>query len=438
MIELFETLARDAVYALRTMRKKPAFALTAVLTMALGIGANTAIFTVIRAVLLKPLNYRDPDRLVNISGGGATPTRFEMIRAGMQSVAGVGAYTGQESLTLLGGAEPEVIRGVHVSGNFIETLGVDPVVGRGFLPQKIYQAVAPVVMISRELWERHFAADPHIAGKTLTLGTGPSTIVGVLPAHFTFPLPGMDVWFARPSEWPGLAPKSRELSTFLTVFGRLKPGVSLTQASAEMAVIRRQYAAAHPTMLDSKAKMPEKAIPLKDQLVADVRNMLWMLFGAVGFVLLIACANLANLLLARATSRTREFALRSALGAARRRLIRQVLAESILLSLAGGAIGILLALASLRWVRSLTDLNLPRVEEIHLDPMVLLFGVALSILTGVLFGLVPAFGVSRPDLMSVLRASGEAARMGAPQPFLGLLSPRSVLVVGQSRSPLSC
>ena len=413
------------------MRQKPAFALTAVLIMGLGIGANTAIFTVIRSVLWKPLSYRDPDNLINISGSGATPTRFEQIKAGAQTITEAGAYTGQETLTLLGAAEPEVIKGVRVSANFLSILGVDPVVGRSFLPAEDVPGSAPVVMISLDLWERRFAADPQIAGHTLHLATGPVPIIGVLPAHFQFPFPATDVWMTQPSEWPAVPPKSRVLSPFLTVFGRLKPGVSLPQASAEMAVIRRQYAAVHPTMLDAKAKAPDQATPLKDRLVASVRSMLWMLFGAVGFVLLIACANLASLLLARATSRAKEFALRSALGAARTRLIRQVLAESLLLSIAGGALGILLADGSLRWIRSFSSLELPRAEEVHLDGTVLIFTVTLSLLTGVLFGLVPAFGASRPDLMGVLRASGEAARMGESQRVLGLFSARSVLVVGQ-------
>ncbi len=226
-----------------------------------------------------------------------------------------------------------------------------------------------------------------------------------------------------------MPPKSRALSPFLTVFGRLKPGIGLEQANAEMKVIQRRYALAHPAMLDAKPRSPVRVSPMKDVLVADVRSMLWMLFGAVGFVLLIACANVANLLLVRAKSRSREFAVRAALGAARARLMRQLLAESILLSSAGGIMGVLLAVWSLRAIPSLPSFNLPRAGEIHLDWMVMGFAAALSIATGVLFGLAPALGASRPDLIRVLRTSGVAADEGGR--ILSRFTGGSALVVAQ-------
>src|SRR5579864_3365438 len=412
------------------MRKNPGFAATAVLVLALGIGGNAAMFTVIRTVLLKPLDYHEPDRLVQVSGG-ATPVRFEEMRAGAQSFTGLGAFGGQESLTLTGAAEPEVLRGARVSADFLRILGVDPIVGRSFLPEEDTPGAAPVAMISAEVWQRRFAGDAQIAGKTVILASTPYAIIGVLPPRFQFPSPGLDVWVTRPSEWSLMPPKSRPLSPFLSIFGRLKPGLSLEQAKAEMAVLRHQYAAANPAMLDAKPKSPERVTPMRDALVEDVRSMLWMLFGAVGFVLLIACANVASLLLARATSRSREFAVRSALGAARSRLISQLLCESILLSVAGGALGVLLANWSLRLIPKMTALDLPRAGEIRLDSAVLAFSVGLSIVTGVLFGLVPALGASRPDLMAVLRASGEAAARGIPKRFPVDLSARGLLVVGQ-------
>jgi predicted permease len=412
------------------MRRNPAFTATAVLTLALAIGGNTAMFTVIRAVLLKPLQYGDPNLLVSLSGG-STPSRFAEMQAGAHSFTDLGATTGEENITLSGGAEPEVLKGARVSASFLRILGVEPLRGRAFRPEEDSPGGAPVAMISSELWQRRFAADPQITGKTATLASTTYTIIGVLPPRFQFPSPNLDVWMTAPSEWPLMDPKSRIDSPFLSLFGRLKPGVSLPQADAELRVLRRQYALGHPDMLDAKAKTPQEVTPMKEGLVGEVRSMLWMLFGAVGFVLLIACANVASLLLARAISRSREFAVRSALGAARMRLIGQLLAESVLLSLGGGVLGVLLAAWSLRAIPLITSFDLPRATEIHLDWMVLGFAVALSVATGVLFGLAPSIGASRPDLIQVLRASGEAANRGAHRGALAGLNVRGLLLVGQ-------
>jgi putative ABC transport system permease protein len=427
-MRFLEMIWQDSVYALRAIRQKPVFAATAVLTLALAIGGNTAMFTVIRAVLLKPLAYGEPDRLVRMSGG-ETPTLFAEMKGG-HSFAGLGAFTSEENITLSGGVEPEVLKGERVSASFLRILGVEPLRGRGFREDEDRPGAAPVAMISSELWQRRFSGDPQIVGKSATLGSTAFTIIGVLPSRFQFPTAGVDVWMTAPAEWPLMSAKSRVDSPFLTVFGRLAPGFNLEQANAEMQVIRRQYAMAHPDMLDAKPKAPE-VTAMKDQLVGDVRLTLWMLFGAVGFVLLIACANVASLLLARATSRSREFAVRSALGAARLRLIGQLLAESVLLSLCGGALGVLLAGWIIRAIPLITSFDIPRAGEIHLDWMVFGFAAALSVVTGVLFGLAPSIGASRPNLIQILRASGEAANQGAHRGILAGLNFRGLLLVAQ-------
>ncbi len=433
-MHIVETFSQDIRYGFRTLRSRPAFAATAIVTLALAIGGNTAMFTVVRAVLLQPLQYREPDQLVSMAGG-ATPERFAEMKAGAHSFTEMGAFTGVEDLALSGGAEPEILKGVHVSAGFLRILAVDPVRGRGFRPEEDAAGGAPVAMISHELWQRRYGGDPQIVGKTATLSATPYTIVGVLPARFQFPAPDVDVWLTAPSESPSIPAKVRALSPYLSLFGRLRPTVSLAQASAELRVIRQQYAMAHPAMLDAKAKTPVEATPMKEELVAGVRSTLWLLFGAVGFVLLIACANIAGLLLARAASRVREMAVRSAIGAARTRLIGQMLAESVLLSAAGGALGVLLAAWSLRAIPELPSFNLPRAGEIRLDGTVLGFAAALSLVTGTLFGLAPALRASLagkpPDLMGVLRTSGEAANRAGSRGGPGRLTLRGLLLVGQ-------
>ncbi|HTQ56752.1 MAG TPA: ABC transporter permease [Bryobacteraceae bacterium] len=425
-----EAVWKDIRYAWRTMRQRPGFSATAVFTLALAIGGTTVMFTVIRAVLMKPLQYRDPDRLVRISGG-ATPARFREMQAAARSFTGIGAYAGWEDLTLSGGAEPEVLRGAYVSHDFLRILGAEPLLGRGFRPEEDAPGGAPVALISAELWRRRFGADPRIVGRTATLADTPYTIIGVLPPRFQFPYAGLDVWMTAPTEWASIPPRSRALSPYLTLFARLKPGVSLAQADPELRVIRHQYAMSHPANLDARDQTPAELMPLKDSLVANVRIMLWMLFGAAGFVLLIACANVAGLLLARATSRTREFAVRAALGAGRSRLIRQLLAESVLLSLAGGLLGVLLAAYGLRAIPSIGAFHLPRASEVRPDWMVLAFAAALSLGTGLIFGLAPSLGASRPDLFAALRTSGAASAAGGPPGILARLRPRTLLLVGQ-------
>jgi predicted permease len=438
---VLETICQDLCYSLRVLRKSPTFTITAVLTLALGIGGNTAMFTIIRAVLLKPLEYRDPQSLVRISvenphgrerDGSFTALLFEQMTRSAKSFSGIGAYLKfKEDMSLSVGCAPEALKGARVSANFLNVLGVRPVAGRGFLPQEDAPGGPAVTMISSDLWKRRFKKDPRISGVSVTLNSTRYTIVGVLPEGFTFPFVGADVWVTRPREWSVLLPRFWPFVTLLDGFARLNPQVSLPQAQAEMDVLNQQYIRAHPRRLDAGTGFVLQLSPLRDHLVSKVRPTLWMLSGAVAFVLLIACANVASLLLIRASARSREFAVRAAIGAIRMRLVAQLLVESLALSVAGGIAGALLARWAVSAVNQISALNLPGVGEIRLDGSVLAFTLAISIVAGVLFGLFPSLQVSRPDLAGELRESGASAgHAGARHIILGL-SARNLLVVGQ-------
>jgi putative ABC transport system permease protein len=420
---MIHALTQDVKYGLRAIRQSPGVTATAILTLALAIGATTTIFTVVNAVLLTPLAYGDPERLVRITGG-ATLARFELIRSA-RSLSGAGAFlVVTENATLAGATGPEPLRGARVTPNFLAVLGVTPLLGRSFIRSE--EAPGPTVgMISAELWRRRFNADPGIVGTTVRLDAAPCTIVGVLPAGFAFPFSDTDVW--RPLQPATMPLQTRQHSPFLVVFGRLRDGVTVSEANVDMEVINRQYVSANPGMLDAKRNRPEPIILFHDQLVRNIRPTLWMLFGAVISVLLIACANVAGLLLARATARSREFAIKAAVGASRSRITNQLLAESLLLSLAGGGLGVLLTIFGIRAVRALPGFDLPIVEALHLDIRVLVFAIALSIATALVFGVAPSLSASRPDLGSVMK--------GVPTMAPGRLriwrSSRGLLVIGQ-------
>jgi putative ABC transport system permease protein len=437
-----EQLLKDLIFSFRGLRRNPAFAITAVAILALGIGGNTAMFTILRQVLLKPLEYRDPDRLVYFSldnaqrmvrDGSFGLPRLEDLRRSAQSFTAIGAFLhSREEMTLSGVGEPEPLKGARVSANFLDILGVRPLVGRGFIDAEDQHGAAPVAMISESLWRRRFGADPRLG--TATLDSIPCTIVGVLPTGFDFPMTGVDVWVPRPSEWSILPARYWPGITVLNGFARLRPGVTIQQAQAEMDVLNRQYAAAHPNPFEKDAAM--RLAKLQDRLVSNVRAMLWTLAGAVAFVLLIACANVAGLLMARSNTRSREFALRASLGAPRSRLIAQLLVESGVLAAAGGMLGLVLAYWALGAIKladavamssPVMPLSMPGAAAIRLDGTVLLFTIALSMITGIVFGLAPALGASRPDVAEALRASGEGASLVLRRSAVS----RGALVMGQ-------
>jgi predicted permease len=430
------SLQQDLRFAARMIAKRPGFTAAIVLTVALGIGANTALFSVVRAVLLRPLGYADPQRLVVLTRS-ATPVHVDEFRAASRSYTDTGVYAGgAEQMALTGRGEPEVVSAARVSGNFLSILGIAPAFGRSFLPSEDRTGGPNVAIISTRLWQQHFGGDPGILGHTATLAGTPYTIIGVLPPRFAFPFAGADtdVWITRPVEWSLMPVKSRPLSPYLHIFGRLKPNASLEQANTEFAMLSRQYAAAHPAMLDAKpstADNPARVRSLQESIVADVRLPLLLLSGAVGLLLFIVCANIASLLLARAATRAREFAVRSALGAGRGRLLRQLLTESTLLSVLGGALGVLLAWAALRGIRIVTAFQLPRSSEIHLDLGVLCFALALAVLTGIVFGLAPALSAFRRDLAAVLQGNLTTTSAGGRIRRHLATGPRGLLVAGQ-------
>lgn len=427
---------RDVTYASRGFRRNPSFTMVAVLTLATGIGANTAMYSLIHGVLLRPLGYRDPEALISVARGelGAVQNRavslqrVEALVRSAKSFTGIGAYlVPLEDVTVSIGSGPEVLKGARVSANFLDVLGVQPEAGRTFVRDEDASGAPPVVMVSARLWNRRFGGE-QLPGQPVRINSEPYTIVGVLPESFRFPHQSVDVWFPQPARMSSLAPQFHACCAPLRVFARLKPGVSLDEARAELAVLDAQYAAALPKAVDAGAL---SAALLKDDLTASVNVMLWVLLAAVGFVLLIACADVAMLLMARATSRAREFAVRTALGATRRQLFRQFTVESLVLSAGGGLAGLVLAYVVLLIVRQMTLVDLPRANEIVLDRVILGFTGALSLAAAVLFGTLPSLRILGRDVAQALRQGGAcdaststsraAAFISSPGPLLVVL-----------------
>jgi putative ABC transport system permease protein len=398
-----DNASHDTRFAFRMARRNPGFTALAVLTLALGVGATTAIFSVVKAVLLNQLPYSNPDRVValsqvdsaapNASDGLGGWTAAEL-RARTHSFESISLY-GDGQRTLVENGAAEILRGARISHDFFETLGVKMLLGRSFLAGEDGWPRANVVILSYGLWTRRFGGNPNIIGRVLRLSTEAYRVIGVLPPDF-YPL-----HMSNPAEKPEiflpLGYDPREASTCRSCFGgsaigRLKPGISINQTRAELNSLMREIAREYPTDYARDTSM--LVAPLRDSLIGSVRTALWVLLGAVAFVLLIACANIANLLLARATARSKEIALRAALGGSRRRLAGQLLTESLLLSIVGGAAGVLLGWRGVSALASLAPKELPRLDEIHTDATVLLFGVGISLATGLLFGIVPAWHAS--------------------------------------------
>jgi putative ABC transport system permease protein len=426
-----DSLLADLRYGIRNLLKRPGFSAIAILTLALGIGATSAIFSVVNAVLLRPMPYAEAERLI-VPWGSKGDMQYQTIvsypdfvdwQAQTQTLEYVAAYTSAGALLREGDSEPEAIAGSSVSADLFPLLRITPALGRPFTRADDQQNAAPVMVIGYNLWQRRFNSDPNIVGKQIRIGSSSTTVLGVLPEGFRFPATASKTDFLKPLA-PAIGERTQRRGSYsLRVIGRLKPNVSVAAADAEMRSIGVQLEQQYP---DEGFRLGVRLISLYDAVTWGSKTPLLVLLGAVGFVLLIACANIANLSLARATARHREIAIRAALGAGRLRVMRQLLIESVMLSLAGGALGLLVAVWGVQMLLAANPLNIPRVKDVGLDLTVLAFTAAISLTTGLVFGLVPALQASRVDLQEGLREGGRGAAAGASHNRV-----RSLLVVSE-------
>jgi predicted permease len=419
----------DLRYAIRQLFKSPGFTVTAVLGLALGIGANVALFSVVNSVFLRPLAYREADRLVRLS---STNQAQQLTRVGFsyprylevqqrQQVFSDLAFSAGNAFTLTGRGDPEQLIGLYASATLLPTLGVEPLLGRNFTPDEDRPGGERVVLISHGLWRQRFNGDPSILGQALTLDGAPATIVGVLPEAATaFPLNAFQIWVPRPAEVPYLVPAQlNNGGFFFQAIARLRPGVSLEQARDAMNVVAAGYREAHPTNVDAPSQI--EVVPILEDAVGGQRRSYLMLFGAVACVLLIASANIANLLLARFAGRRREIAARFALGATRAHVVRQLVTESMLLAVLGGAAGVLVATWALNALVAFGADLIPRALEIGLDPLALAFSVLVTLVTGLGIGLIPALQASGVNVLEALKEAGRGVTGTGQRLRAGLL-----------------
>jgi putative ABC transport system permease protein len=424
---MFTSLLRDLRYALRTLARNPGFTCVSILALALGIGANSAIFTVVNSVLLQPLRFQKPEQLIvvrerNLKGGfpqfSVSPGNYLDFRDHNHAFSGMAAL-GRQGMNLSGGAEPERLQGARITANFFDVLGRRPALGRSFTEREAQLGSHHVILISFGLWQRHFSGRPDAIGQTLKLNDELYTVVGVMPSDFDFP--------SRAQIWTPMAMNLENWQQrgghYLGVIGRLKEGSSLTAAQADLNTIA---AVAEQNFPNSNAGWDTTLSSLQESVVGRIRPAMLTLAASVGFVLLIACVNLANLLLSRSAARRREFGIRSSLGAGKGRLVRQLLTESVLLACLGAVAGLAFAWSGTRLLVNLSPTILPRASEIVIDGRVLGFTALIAVATGILFGLAPAISLSKTDLASALREGGRGNALGFRRNRL-----RSALVVGE-------